>query len=74
MLFNANPTAATTHDTACSYSTPFKIGVHFDDEANIIFAYEMLRKNNIARFSVSAGLPLDDQLQSMQQEKRLELS
>ena len=36
--------------------------------------YEMLRKNNIARFSVSAGLPLDDQLQSMQQEKRLELN
>ncbi len=36
--------------------------------------YSTLRKNNIARFSVSAGLPLDEQLQSMQQEKRLELN
>ena len=36
--------------------------------------YDTLRKNNIARFSVSAGLPLDEQLQSMQQEQRLELN
>ncbi|MCP3702298.1 MAG: DUF58 domain-containing protein, partial [Alteromonas sp.] len=36
--------------------------------------YSTLRKNNIARFSVSAGLPLDEQLQSMQQEQRLELN
>jgi len=36
--------------------------------------YSALRKNNIARFSVSAGLPLDEQLQSMQQEQRLELN
>ncbi|MCP4280434.1 MAG: DUF58 domain-containing protein, partial [Alteromonas sp.] len=33
-----------------------------------------LCKNNIARFSVSAGHPLDEQLQSMQQEQRLELN
>lgn len=36
--------------------------------------YDTLRKNNIARFSVNAGLPLDEQLQSMQQEQRLELN
>ncbi|AXT37506.1 DUF58 domain-containing protein [Alteromonas sp. BL110] len=35
--------------------------------------YDTLRKTNIARFSVSAGLPLDEQLQNMQQEQWLEL-
>lgn len=34
-LFNANPTAQTTNDSACSYATPFKVGVHFDDEESI---------------------------------------
>ena len=33
-FWNATPTAATSHATACTFSYPFKIGVHFDsDEA-----------------------------------------
>ncbi len=31
---------------------------------------DTLKKNNIARYSVSAGIPLDEQLQSMQREQR----
>lgn len=30
-LFEANPTAAIAHATACSFSTPFKIGVKMDE-------------------------------------------
>ena len=33
-FFNAGASPQTSHATACSYSTPFKIGVHFDDEVN----------------------------------------
>ena len=34
-FWNAATTAGTTHATACSYATPFKIGVHFDGEEAI---------------------------------------
>jgi len=34
-LFNANPTAATVHATACSFAVPFKVGIHFDEEESI---------------------------------------
>jgi hypothetical protein len=30
-IFDANPTASTAQATACTFATPFKIGVHFDE-------------------------------------------
>ncbi|GFD87898.1 hypothetical protein KUL152_01240 [Tenacibaculum sp. KUL152] len=33
------------------------------------FINDILKKNNISRFTVSSGIPLDDQLQSMQREQ-----
>ena len=33
-FFNANPAQQTAQGSACTFSTPFKVGVHFDgDEA-----------------------------------------
>ena len=32
---NPAPTAITTHATACSYSVPFRVGVHMDDKESI---------------------------------------
>ena len=34
-FWNADTSAQTTHATACTYSTPFKIGVHMDGEEAI---------------------------------------
>ena len=34
-LFNAISTATITHATACSYSVPFRVGVHMDDAETI---------------------------------------
>ena len=31
-FFQGSTTAGTAHETACSYATPFKLGVHFDGE------------------------------------------
>ena len=35
---NPAPTAITTHATACSYSVPFRVGVHMDDKESIKLA------------------------------------
>ena len=35
-IWNANAIAATAHATVCSFSVPFKIGVHFDADEYIV--------------------------------------
>ena len=34
MIFSASPTG-TAHSTICSYATPFRVGVHFDNGESI---------------------------------------
>merc|ERR1739848_209897 len=35
-IFDANPTASTAQATACTFATPFKIGVHFDEGESLV--------------------------------------
>jgi len=56
-FFQGSTTAGTAHETACSYATPFKLGVHFDGE-DAIFAPGSITatKLNLAENSpISAG-------------------
>jgi len=54
-FFQGSTTAGTAHETACSYATPFKVGVHFDGEDAIFSPVTSTKLNLAENAPISAG-------------------
>jgi len=57
--FNAAP-GTNVQATACTYANPFKVGVHFDGDDNIILAANAAAMANVAEHGFAAGAAATD--------------